>query len=193
MLRRSALKVGLAATAAGALGTTGYPGVVTASELSDAPEVNGLRQKLAAALRSIGNEGCTEAARRLETAERHDEVLLHLRGVGLNASGVARIADALSALTEAEASSLVSLSLSYNAAIGDAGAVPLAHALPPSLRELGLVGCRVGDAGGNALLHWARQAAGLRMLCIEDNQFSEALTTRIRELPRTSPRLSVYV
>lgn len=192
MLRREALKTGLAALSAFGLGTMGYLPAVTASESPVAHGDSGLCRKLAAALRSIGNEGCIAAAERLDESTGHRHVQLHLRGVGLDVSDTEQIADALRPLTDAEASSLASLSLSYNAAIGDAGAIPLAHALPRSLPELGLVDCKIGDTGGAALLEWARQATRLRMLCVEGNEFSEEIRTRFSNLVRANPSLSVF-
>jgi hypothetical protein len=193
MLRREAFKTGLALLTTFGLGSTVYPAWVTASQIPVATEVCGLRTKLASVLRSMDNQACVAVAARLEASKGQEAVSLHLRGAQLTESGVLRIADALAALTEGEASSLASLSLSYNGAIGDAGAISLAHALPRGLPELGLVGCNVGDTGGAALLDWARRATRLRMLCIEGNNFSHQTRTRFGMLRRKNPHLSVYV
>jgi hypothetical protein len=192
MLRRQALKNGLALLSAAGLAVAAYPAFASAS--GRAIHAGGrLHEKLAATLRSIDNAGCIAAAVRLEAAAGQGDVALQLRGVGLSAPAAATIADGLKALTDAEAASLTSLSLSYNAAIGDAGAAALARALPRRLPELGLVGCGIGDAGGTALLGWTRQATRLNMLCIEGNAFSEDLGERFRDLARTNPRLTVFV
>lgn len=191
MLRREVLKTALVTLSALGIGTPGSATAVSAS--GSLLLVSGLPGKLAAALRLTGNEGCIAAAARLEATTIHVDVRLHLRGVGLTASDAERIAGALSSLTLEEAPSLTSLTLSYNEAIGDAGAVSLADALPRSLRELGLVGCQIGDTGGAALLEWTRRATRLRMLCIEGNRFSEEIRTRFGDLQQTNSRLSVYV
>ncbi|MGK0168643.1 MAG: hypothetical protein ACI9W2_000360 [Gammaproteobacteria bacterium] len=124
---------------------------------------------------------------------RHRDVPLHLRSAGLNASDAALIANALRSLTDADASSLSSLSLSYNQDIGDLGAIRLARGLPRSLPELGLVDCKISDAGAAALLEWAGQSTRPRMLCIEGNDFSHKVAARFRTLAQTPVNLSVYV
>jgi hypothetical protein len=103
------------------------------------------------------------------------------------------LARAMSDLTDEEALTLGSLSLSYNPGIGDAGASVVAQALPATITELGLVGCGIGDQGGEALLHWAENASGLRMICVEDNQFSDETKTRFVELARAKHNLFVVV
>lgn len=88
-------------------------------------------------------------------------------------------------------SSLVSFSLSYNRAVGDAAANALTTAFPASLRELGLVDCGIGDVGGIALLQWARKAPRLQMFCVEGNTFSDSVTRQFNQLG--SRQLSVFV
>jgi hypothetical protein len=174
------------------LGSTAYPACVTASQIPVAAAVSGLREKLAAVLRSMDNKACAAPAR-LEASRDHEAVRSHLPDAALSESGVLRIAHALMALSEAEASSLASLSLSYNGAIGDVGAICSAHVLPRGLPELGLVGCNIGDGGRAVLLGWARRATRVRMLCIEGNNFSQQTSTRFGMLRRTNSHLSVYV
>ncbi|MFT4976329.1 MAG: hypothetical protein ACI8S6_002225 [Myxococcota bacterium] len=128
-------------------------------------------QTLRELLNTIGSAPCLAAAEVLETGR------LHLRGAGLTAGDAVRLAAAL----REEGRAITSLSLSHNP-LGDAGTVALAGALPAGLRELGLVGCGIGDVGGEALLVWAQQARGLQMLCVEGNRFSPALRHRLRAL-----------
>lgn len=188
MLRRDALKNSLASLGALGLWTAGFaPVAASASDLS------GLRNKLVAALYSINNEACIATAARLEASAHLENVRLHLRDVGLKSSDVTHIANALWSLTDAQASTLASVSLSYNKDIGDVGAVRLARALPKTLPELGLVGCNIRESGGSALLGWAEQSTRLRMLCVEGNDFPKELVKRYRALPRSRPHLNVYV
>jgi hypothetical protein len=58
----------------------------------------------------------------------------------------------------------------------------LANALPKTLTELGLVGCSIGDQGGKVILEWAKNASGLRLICIEENNISEELRNQFRSL-----------
>ena len=175
MLRRGFLRMGLggvsfiAATSIG-LFSNGRAAVLPAKKPTSVKEV------LAATLRTIGTEPCLEAASRLESSfETRSAFELHVRSAAIDAYGARMIAIALRSTPGRDGASLKSLSLSYNKGIGDEGAAALSHELPGSLRELGLVGCDIGDKGGQALLQWARQASDLKMLCIENNNFSDRL------------------
>lgn len=193
MLRRDILRNGLAVACAMATGAGAVSSLANAAagELKPAHRAS---IRLAGALRSIGSEFCVDAAQRLETNGRNNgDISLHLRRAGLSGPDAAVIGRALGALTTAEAATLVSFSLSYNSGIGDAGIAAIAPALPVPLAELGLVGCGIGDRGGEALLHWAQNASGLRVICVEDNQFSEHIKTRFADLARTNKNLLVVV
>jgi hypothetical protein len=131
---------------------------------------------------------------KLETDQSDSEnVYFHLRRAALNASDALIIAHALTSLKDDSLSSLASMSLSYNDAIGDAGAIAMMPALPPSIRELGLVNCGIGDAGGEAILQWAKNATGLRVMCIEENHMSEELKLRLSKLTQRNAALWVVV
>ena len=65
-------------------------------------------------------------------------------------------------------------SLSYNN-LGDKGIVELCEKLPVSIEELGLVHCNICDVGGEALLEWIKKAKHLKMVCIEQNNFSSEI------------------
>lgn len=193
MLRRQLLKTSLIRVSALVAGTLGLPTFISAFD-SPMTEPSTIAITLANALRSIGSESCLVAAASLEASQSNDgDIRFHLRSAGIDASGAMIIAEALRSLPNREASSLVSLSLSYNEALGDAGAIALAHALPPTLHELGLVGCGIGDQGGEALLQWAKQAPRLRMMCIEENKFSYEIRMQFAKLAREKSRLFVIV
>ena len=152
-----------------------------------------LKDSLQSALRSIGSVACIAAADKLSTSPfGPGNLALHLRNADIATDGAVRIADALSAVSQAELAKLGSFSLSYNE-IGDDGAIALAAVFPKTLSELGLVGCSISDLGANALLKWAANASGLRMICIENNNISEEVRNSFRQLRDASPSLSVYV
>lgn len=179
--RRRFLKSGTACSLA--FGMTTVLGLAHASEGRGQKSTN-LRTVLAQALRTIGTDSCISAANDLEDRDyRGGSFRFHVRDAGINSTGAVAIATALHSVSSDQALALVSFSLSYNAALGDDGAIALAKALPPTLRELGLVGCGIGETGGLALHKWARQAHGLRMICIENNRLSDRLKTRFQELP----------
>lgn len=98
----------------------------------------------------------------------------------------------MASVSQAELARLGSFSLSYNK-IGDLGAIALAAALPRTLGDLGLVDCSIADAGAKALLGWAVNASGLRIICIENNSLSEDMRNNFRLLQNASPGLAVYV
>ena len=193
MLRRDILKNGFLAAYLTATASLSLP--VRADSTGKVATFSGNASiKFARALRLIGREQCIELARLLElSANKDEDISLHLRSAGISRSDVVIIADALLSLTRDEASSLRSFSLSFNPEIGDAGALAIARSLPLTLRELGLVGCRIADRGGEALLQWAQQASQLQMICIEDNRFSQPLRARFQALAQRNRSLMVVV
>ena len=193
MLRRSFLRIGVGA---GSFLAAISIGLMSKGSATVPPtlKTRSVKKVLAVALRAIGTEPCLEAASRLESAlETRSAFELHVRSAGIDASGAQMIAKALRSISEGDAVFLKSLSLSYNNKIGDEGAAALSHALPGSLREVGLVGCAIGDKGGQALLQWASQASGLKMLCIENNNFSDRLRVQFDLLGRRNEGLFVSV
>ena len=191
--RRQFIKTGLNKIAVLAAVTIGYPSILDADgpPMTDAKTVV---TRLAEALRSIGSAVCLAAAEKLEASYgNRANVYFHLRRAALNPSDTFIIAEALKSLPGQSGSALASLSLSYNRALGDAGAMALAQSLPPALRELGLVDCGIGDTGGEALLQWAQQAPGLRIMCIEENNISQRIRFQFIELARKNAALWIVV
>jgi hypothetical protein len=150
--------------------------------------------QIAKALRSVGSEQCKEAAKSLKRSGKQGSLIdLHLRNLGLEAFDAFAIGKALEGLIADSESSLKSISLSYNKALGSAGAIALAKALPSSIREIGLVGCGIGDMGGIKLLEWVRNAPKLQMICVEQNYFSEPLKMEFLQLSKRNPTLTVMI
>jgi hypothetical protein len=140
-----------------------------------------LLDPLIAALRDTGTPVCLAEADRLHAAvPTGPGMRLHLRRAGLMPTDAARIAAALTALPDATRAALGSVSFSYNAQMGDPGAVALIGALPVTAQELGMVGCGLTDASGEALVTWLHGAQALRIVCVEDNAFSAPMRARIR-------------
>ena len=88
---------------------------------------------------------------------------------------------------------LRSFSASFNPDLGDTGAATLAEVFPETMTELGLVGCSIGDAGGRAILEWARIAPKLRMICVEENRFSVDIRSQFQNLAPQGRQVLVVV
>ena len=117
---------------------------------------------------------------------------LSLRNLGLNTTEITQIANCFKT-AEQESPLIRSISFSYNHAMGDLGAIALADTLPKSLEEIGLVGCGIGDAGGEALLKWMRESPNLKMACIENNNFSRDIITQFNHLSAQRSHMLVVV
>lgn len=187
--RRDFLKTGLSAGGAIVLAPLALP-VRAASSATGRASIG----TLATALRSIGGDVCIDAATRLKTLPANSDTFsLHLRHAGLRGADAAVLAEALRSLPNGEIARLTSFSLSYNPDIGDTGASLIANSLPISLPELGMVGCNIGDTGGETLLRWAHQASSLHTMCIERNRFSDGLKARFDDFARQKPNLLLMV
>lgn len=148
--------------------------------------------KLINALRTIGKPVCLDAADQLVALTGSRAGFdLHLRRAGLNGSDARVLADGMLHGDASNALLLKSFSASYNPDLGNAGAAALAEAFPETMTELGLVGCSIGDAGAHAILEWARTAPDLRMICVEENNFSTDMRSQFQDL--ASPGRNVLV
>lgn len=149
---------------------------------------------LIAALRSAGGPVCLRQADALEASRAPEgDYDLHLRQADLSAQQAQSIAAAIHAEWTQQKSALRSFSMSFNPNLSDAGARSIALALPMSVTEVGLVGCAIGDEGGEALFSWARQAPALRLICVENNHLSQAVREKFSTLGRQHPTLQVVV
>jgi hypothetical protein len=191
MLRRDILRAIAGTACVSVSGTLSFPAL---ANLPSAGSRESLAAKLAPALRTVGGEVCMNAAQRLENLHRDGRpISLHLRRAGLNMSGALMIARALQSLSASEAALLRSFSVSYNPDMEDGGAIALAQSMPGNIRDVGLVGCGLSDAGGAALLEWADSAVGLQMICVEENRFSDQLRKQFVLLREENSSLVVFV
>lgn len=146
------------------------------------------------ALRSTGNAACLAAADRLAaTRAAKAEYNLHLRNARLGPLDAEIIAGAMGEAHLNKGPALRSLSMSYNPGLTDSGVVALARAFPPTLTELGFVACALGDEAGEALLRWSKEAAELRMICVEKNHFSAEMRRAFTALAQERAHLLVVV
>lgn len=134
---------------------------------------------LISALRSINKPVCEKAADDLRPLTNNNSNYdLHLRNADLNYNEIKLIAEAIKIVHVKGGPSLQSFSMSYNPHLGDEGVLLLAKTLPPTVTEIGLVQCGIGDKGGDALILWATKALKLRWLCVEQNSFSDEMKDR---------------
>ncbi len=187
--KRSFLKTGLL----GAVSATGLFHVLTsASTAQEKPSM--IINHLIDALRSTNKPVCQAVASKLSRLKDNNAKFdLHLRSAGLNHDEVKRIATAIKAVHDEGGPSLQSFSMSYNNNLRDEGVLSLVKSLPPTLTEIGLVGCEVGDAGGEALIAWANNAPKLHWLCVEQNLFSTNTKNNFRNLGAQRSGLLVVV
>jgi hypothetical protein len=197
MHRRLMLRAGMSVLAMGSvLVQQAHAGSLDSGDaLPSAPAR--LRSKLVEALGTSTNAAMLKEAERLQKGQRTGvsaaHIDLHLRSAALEERDIALIAEVMRGLDDDEARFLSSFSLSYNGGVGDEGAVRMANSLPVSLPELGLVGCAIGNRGGEALLGWLEQTTRMRMICIEGNQFSNTIAKGFRAVARNRPGLTVFV
>jgi hypothetical protein len=165
---------------------------VSAVAGNESTEINS--SALIHALRSIGKPVCMEVADELAASIRTSAGFdLHLRSAGLTQADARMLANGMIQSNADNGPVLWSFSASYNPELGDAGASSLAGAFPNTMTELGLVACSIGDAGGRALLDWAKSAPELRMICIEGNRFSAVLQSQFHDLARRERHVLVVV
>lgn len=143
-------------------------------------------------LREIGTEKCLEKATELEQ-EPFPIRSLHFRDLDLKATDVAAIAHYLQQGEGPNQTAYRSISFSYNTQLGDAGVTALSKSLSPDTSEIGLVDCGIGDAGGIELLNWMRNSRNLRMVCIEQNNFSNKIKSEFRKFSSSNPEVLVVI
>ena len=147
-----------------------------------------MKKKIANILRKTGNTACDNKAETLENTSG-ELSSLHFRSLSLHSNQIIAIIDLLKEGT----GNLKSISFSYNNSVGDIGAISLAEKLPDSVSEIGLVDCNISDIGGRELLKLAKKSPNLRMLCIEENNFSEALKREFRKFGSMNSGILVVV
>jgi hypothetical protein len=88
---------------------------------------------------------------------------------------------------------LRSISFSFNTAFSNQGAIAITKLKIPTLTQIGLVACGIKDEGGKALLEWFKTMPQLSMICVEQNEFSNALKLEFRKFSSESQQLLVIV
>ncbi len=147
-------------------------------------------KKLAKVLRTIGSSECIKKAQQLEDDDYKTRTL-NLRNLSLKPNNITAIATILKQENYNNTNVIKSISFSYNTLMGDAGATALAKSLPTSLSEIGLVECGIGDNGGRAILNVVKRLPQLKMICIEQNKFSDQLKMEYEAFGQANPKITV--
>lgn len=145
---------------------------------------------MAKALREIGNLKCLEKAKVLET-DLSQTTSLNLRNLRLSSSEITPIITVLEKENKYNSNLITSISFSYNPLIGNLGVIAIVRSLPYSIREVGFVNCGIGDKWGVKVLQWMKKATNLDMICMEENNFSEALKLELRDFKKNNPNVMV--
>lgn len=128
----------------------------------------------------------SEKAEALEN-DKSQTGILNLRNLGLKTSDIGAITDVL----KNENNAIKSISFSYNHLIGDVGAILIVESLPSSICEIGLVDSGICDKGGIEILNWMKTSSHLRMICVEQNNFSDKLKMEFKDFKKDSPKITV--
>lgn len=176
--KRRVLVAGALSAAAGLSPAHGASFAQKATMPADLNAMRPLIHVLKASMRPV----CIDAAQELGAIGAHTQHFdLHLRGALLDAHDAKALAHALHVFAKQSALRLRSFSASYNPGIGDIAASALLAALPSDLVELGLVGCCLTDRSGEEALHFMLRSTGLKVMCVEDNDFSQTMKARIEQ------------
>ena len=148
------------------------------------------QKEVAEVLRKIGSKKCLDKAKELESLSTSASSL-HLRDLALNSSNLIEISNCFNHEEEHNNHFLKSISFSYNHQLSDSGAIVLIKNLPESICEIGLVNCGISDIGGIEILKWMHNSLNLRMICMEQNNFSKNLKLEFNKFSIANPSIIV--
>lgn len=149
-----------------------------------------LRSLLASELKRIGSPSCVDKALVLESSNCKLNAI-HLRDLQLSPKNLPSILNSVKLADIQSQKSVKSISFSYNPSLGDSGAEVFSENLILAVREVGLVGYNIQDEGGYKILEWIKATPSLRLICIEQNQFSQQLQNEFRMLGEHRPELMI--
>lgn len=144
-----------------------------------------MNSKLVNILKNIGSFKCIEKAIEIEKEIIPIEIL-ELRKLDLSSSDIILLVDYIN-----KNKLLKSISFSYNNSFGDDGANALSKIKSKDITELGLVNCGIGDVGGKEILNWIKTMPQLRMICIEQNNFSPEINNEFNIFRKSNPQTLV--
>jgi len=149
-------------------------------------------REIASILRKIGSKKCIEKSQYLASNASIGKTI-NLRDLELNASNIVSISSCLKQERGLPSHNVKSINFSYNILLGDLGVIALASNLPKSICEIGLVNCGINDLSGIEILNCINGLPNLKIICIEQNNFSEKLKLEFRKYNSNNPQVLVVV
>ena len=134
------------------------------------------------------------AAKYLQSKQADDyRYYLHLRSANLSIEDAASIADGIRILHINPKVWLTSFSVSYNTGLQRQGLALLLSSLPDHLAALGVVGCDLNDDSAYLIAEFISKCQSLRMVCVEENNFSTLAKDNIVEAGSKLARCTTIV
>ena len=133
------------------------------------------------ALRNIQKIVCLKEADRLVKNYNQSKFYnLHLRNAEIDIYDAELIAFSLKKTHQNNQIILKSFSISYNPTVKLYGLKFILDSLPDHIQSLGLVACNFDDDAGEIIMSFLSRSKNLKMVCIEDNNFSNSMKKNIK-------------
>ena len=116
-----------------------------------------------------------------------------MRSAGINSYNAQLIANSLRKTHQNYQLFLNSFSISYNTSLNHKGLKVILESLPGHIKELGLVGCSFDDDAGDSIVSFLTRCKNLTMVCVENNEFSNLMKTKIQTALSHLPNCTVVI
>jgi hypothetical protein len=144
-------------------------------------------------LRETQNVICIREGDRLERIKNNNNYYLNLRSAGINLYNAQFIANSIRKTHQKYQLFLTSFSISYNTLLNHKGLKVILESLPGHIKELGLVGCSFDDDAGESIVSFLPRCKYLTMVCVENNEFSNLMKTKIQTALSHLPNCTVVI
>jgi len=144
-------------------------------------------------LRETQNVICIREGDRLERIKNNNNYYLNLRSAGINLYNAQFIANSIRKTHQKYQLFLTSFSISYNTLLNHKGLKVILESLPGHIKELGLVGCSFDDDAGESIVSFLTRCKNLTMVCVENNEFSNLMKTKIQTALSHLPNCTVVI
>jgi hypothetical protein len=144
-------------------------------------------------LRETQNVICIREGDRLERIKNNNNYYLNLRSAGINSYNAQFIANSIRKTHQKYQLFLTSFSISYNTSLNHKGLKVILESLPGHIKELGLVGCSFDDDAGESIVSFLTRCKNLTMVCVENNEFSNLMKTKIQTALSHLPNCTVVI
>ena len=144
-------------------------------------------------LRETQNVICIREGDRLERIKNNNNYYLNLRSAGITPYNAQFIANSIRKTHQKYQLFLTSFSISYNTSLNHKGLKVILESLPGHIKELGLVGCSFDDDAGESIVSFLTRCKNLTMVCVENNEFSNPMKTKIQTALSHLPNCTVVI